>query len=157
MLTTQPNRVSALFADPFETVLRELDGKFPWGGHGNGFSQQSFAPLSMWEDESAYHIDVDVPGIALADLDVSMEQGTLTIRGERKAPDRQEFLRQERAHGQFERIIALNEWVDPGTIQAALQDGVLHLTLSKKPECQRQKIDIRYGGAPDAKRIEQAT
>lgn len=154
MLTTLPNRVSALLADPIQTVFRELDSEFPWSVDHPGTFARKVAPLSMWEDGTAFYLDVDVPGLSLADLDVSVEKGKLYIRGERKAPERPEVTHEERFFGRFERMIALNEWVDPNSIQAALSDGVLHLTLSKKPESQRQKIAIRYCDASDSKRIE---
>ena len=155
MLTTLPNRVSALLADPIQTVFREIDRDFPWYGEGSGTLSRKLAPLSMWEDGNRVHIEMDVPGIPFADLDVSLEKGRLTIRGERKTregtPTR---LHDERSFGQFERTVILNEWVDPNSIVATLNDGVLSLTLAKKPESQRQKIAIAYGGRDDAKRIE---
>lgn len=155
MLTTLPNRVSALFADPFQTVFRDFERDIPWNGSGTADVVRKIAPLSMWGDGNAVYIDMDVPGIALADLDVSVEDGKLTIRGERKTAERKsDFMHEERFFGQFERTVALNEWVDPSTIEATLSDGVLHLKLSKKPEAQRQKIAINYCADSDAKRIE---
>lgn len=155
MLTSMPDRVSALFADPLQAMFRELDRDLPWTSDGPSTWMRSFAPLSMWEDQAAYHIDVDVPGIPETDLDIALEKGKLIIRGERNVPHNREFARQERAYGRFERVIALSEWVDPSSINARLQDGVLHLTLSKKPECQRQKISITSAGA-NTKRIEES-
>lgn len=155
MLTTLPNRVSALFADPFQTVFHKFDGGFPWNNEGNGAVLRKVAPLSLWSDGNAVFIDMDVPGVALADLDVSVENGKLTIRGQRKAVERSsENVHEERFFGEFERTVALNEWVDPSTIEATLRDGVLHLKLSKKPEAQRQKVAINYGDGSDAQRIE---
>ena len=109
----------------------------------------------MWEEENSICIDMDVPGIAFADLDVSMEKGRLTIRGMRRtAKPSQERKHEERFFGQFERTVVLNEWVDPSTITATLSDGVLHLKMSKRPESQRQKIAINYNGNDESKRIE---
>lgn len=155
MLTTLPNRVSALFADPFQTLFRDFDRDIPWNGNGNGAMARKVAPLSMWEDGNSVFIEMDVPGIALADLDVSVENNQLTIRGQRRAPDRPDgVMHDERFFGQFERTVVLHEQVDPSTIQAALHDGVLSLKLSRKPEAQRQKVAIHYSGDSDAKRIE---
>lgn len=155
MLTTLPNRVSALFADPFQTVFRDFDRDFSWNGNGSAEAARKVAPLSMWSDGNAVFIDMDVPGVALADLDVSMENGKLTIRGQRKAAERSDgCMHEERFFGQFERTVALNEWVDPSTIEATLSDGVLHLKLSKRPEAQRQKVVINYCDGSDVKRIE---
>lgn len=155
MMTTLNNRVSALFADPLQTVLSEIQPEFTWNGHGNGAALTKMAPLSLWEDAQAVNLEMDVPGIALEDLDVAIHKGRLTIKGRRKAaapaPD---FTYQERYFGEFERSVMLNEWVDPTSIEATLRDGVLRLKLSKKPEAQRQKIAISYGDGADAKRIE---
>ena len=155
MLTTLPDRVSAMFADPFQTVFRNFDCEFPWNGNGTAEVVRKVAPLSMWGDGHAVFIDMDVPGIALADLDVSFEDGKLMICGQRKAAERKsDFMHEGRFFGQFERAVALHEWVDPSTIEARLSDGVLHLKLSKKPEAQRQKIAINYCDGCDAKQIE---
>ncbi|MBS0205161.1 MAG: Hsp20/alpha crystallin family protein [Planctomycetes bacterium] len=153
MLTTLPNRVSALFADPFQAVFRDFDSGYAWNGNTAGL--RKVAPLSMWADGAAVYIEMDVPGIALDDLDVSVQEGKLTIRGERKSAERPaDFMHEERFFGQFERTVMLNEWVDPATIEATLKDGVLHLKLSKRPEAQRQKIAINSANGSDAKRIE---
>ena len=113
------------------------------------------ANTERWSDGNAVFIDMDVPGIALADLDVSVENGKLTIRGQRKATERPDgYMHEERFFGQFERTVALSEWVDPSTIEATLSNGVLHLKLSKKPEAQRQKVTINCCDGSDAKRIE---
>lgn len=149
MLTTLPNRVSAMFADPIQTVFREIEREFPWTEAGD----RKAAPMSVWDDASAVYIELDVPGIALSDLDVSIEKGKLTIRGERKAPERTPgYVHEERSFGQFERNIVLSEWIDPATVEANLRDGVLCLKLAKRPEAQPQKIAIRSGD--ESKRLE---
>lgn len=155
MLTTLPNRVSALFADPFNTVFRNIDREFSPNGGVNGPIQRKVAPLSMWGDADAVHIEMDVPGIALADLSVSVENGLLMIRGRRRAIERQsETIHEERFFGEFERNVSLNDRVDPSTIEATLQDGVLHIKLSKKREAQRQQVSINYRDNAHEKLVE---
>lgn len=145
MLSTLSNRVSTLLPDPFQAVLRELDREFPWTEGANGYVARKVAPMSVWQDGSFVFAEVDVPGIALEDLDVTIENGKLTITGQRKSVERpKEFLHEERFFGKFERTVALAEWVDPNSIEAQLHDGVLSLKLSKKPEAERQKITINY-------------
>ena len=155
MMTTRPNRLSALFAAPLHSMFRELDSGTFWNnGESNALLRQ-IAPVSMWEDGDRVHIQVDVPGFDASNLDVSVHKGQLTIKGERKAGDEApEYLHQERFFGSFERTVALAEWVDPNSIEANLRDGVLHLQLSKKPEAKCQRIAINYGLDTDAKRIE---
>jgi len=149
MLTTQPNRVSAMFADPIQAVFREFERDFPWTENG----ERKAAPMSVWDDASAVYIEMDVPGIALEDLDLSVEKDKLTIRGERKVPQRSPgYLHEERCFGQFERNIMLNEWVDSSNVEASLHDGVLCLKLAKRPEAQPRKVAIRNGA--DSKRLE---
>lgn len=153
MLMTLPNRVSALFADPIQTVFRDFDREFALSRNGHGSYAGKFAPLTMWEDGVAVYVEMDVPGIAPADLNVYVENGKLFIRAERKAGERSsEFVHEERYFGAFERTIALSEWVDPTTIEATLQNGVLHLKLDKKPESRRQKISVNLADG-EAKRI----
>ena len=157
MMTTLHNRVSALFADPLQTVLSEIQPEFSWNGHSNGkgAALRAMAPLSLWEDAQAVYLEVDVPGIALEDLDVAIHKGRLTVKGQRKAAaPAPEFSYQERYFGEFERTVMLDEWVDPTSIEATLRDGVLHLKLSKKPEAQPQKIAIRNSEGDEVKRIE---
>lgn len=155
MMTTLHNRVSALFADPFRTVLSELQPEFSWSSNGHGAPLQKMAPLSLWDDAQAVYLEMDVPGIALEDLDVAIHKGRLTIKGQRKAAvPTPEFSYHERCFGEFERSVMLDESVDPSSIEATLRDGVLNLKLSKRPEAQRQKIAISYCDGSDVKRIE---
>jgi HSP20 family molecular chaperone IbpA len=154
MMTTLPNRLSALFADPLHSMIRELDSGSPWHANGTSGLLRQVAPLSMWEDGDRIHIQLDVPGFEASNLDVSVHKGQLTIKGERKIGDQPPtYLHQERFFGSFERSVALAEWVDPSNIEATLRDGVLHLTLSKKPEAKCQRVAINCNGS-DAKRIE---
>ncbi|MBM4077239.1 MAG: Hsp20/alpha crystallin family protein, partial [Planctomycetes bacterium] len=75
MLTTLPNRVSALFADPLHTVLRELDRDLTWNGNGPNCQSRKVAPMSMWSDNNSVFIELDVPGISISELQVSVENG----------------------------------------------------------------------------------
>jgi HSP20 family protein len=131
-------------------VFRELERDFPWSEGGS----RKVGPMSVWDDASTVYVQMDVPGLVLEDLQVTIDKGRLTICGERKAPERSpEYLHEERCFGQFERSVMLSEWVDASTVDATLSDGVLCLKLAKRPEARPQKIAIRTGGA-DAQRLE---
>jgi HSP20 family protein len=146
MLTRLPNRVSALFADPIHSVIRDLDRTLARNG-GYEAGVRKAAPMSVWSDGNAVYVEVDVPGIARDNLDVSLENGQLTIRGQRKASERNaENHHEERFFGEFERHVALSDAVDPDSIEAQLRDGVLQIKVSKKTAAQRQKVAIQYGG-----------
>ena len=147
MLTRLPNRVSALFADPIHSVIRDLDRTLARNGGYQESGARKAAPMSVWSDGSAVYVEIDVPGIARDDLDVSLENGQLTIRGQRKAAERNsEHLHEERFFGEFERHVTLSDAVDPESIEANLRDGVLQIKVSKKTTAQRQKVAIQYGG-----------
>lgn len=146
MMTTLNNRVSALFADPLHSVLRGFDRDFSWSGEPNGAAIQKLAPMSLWEDDSSVYIEVDVPGLTIADLDVTIEKGKLRIFGQRRAVDRPSpTFHEERYFGQFERYVSLNDWVDANSIEASLQNGVLCIKFSKRPEQQRKTVTIAAG------------
>ena len=146
MMTTLHNRVPALFADPLRSVLREFDRDFGWTGEANGTHAQKLAPMSLWEDDSSIYVEMDVPGLTSENLDVTIEKGKLRISGQRPATDRPGGTYHEERHfGQFERYVALSDFVDPNSIDASLQNGVLCIKFAKRPEQQRQKVTIHNG------------
>ena len=126
----QRKRVNArwgtLLSDPFEAVRREIESQF----NGNGQARPTrnefhrYGALSCWEDEGHYFLQMDVPGLKIEDLDVSLEKGQLTIRGERKSPEHgQKTWYDERAYGSFQRTVMLTEAVDAGSIDK-MQTGM---------------------------------
>ena len=156
MMTTLNNRVSALFADPLRSVLREFDPAFYLNGGSHGIATQKLAPMSLWEDDNSSYIEMDVPGLTIENLDVTIEKGKLRICGQRPAVERPNgTFHEERHFGQFERYVALSDWVDPNSIDASLNNGVLCIKFAKKPEQQRQKVTIT-GGDSAIKKIESA-
>lgn len=101
-----------------------------------------FAPASVWEEDSAYHVQLDVPGVAKEDVELTFDKGKLTISVERKAPEDKGRHYEERTYGRAVREIALSSKVDPESITAELSDGVLHVTVTKAPEAQPRRIDV---------------
>ena len=91
-----------------------------------------------------FHIEVDAPGVAKDDVELTFDKGSLQITLERKAPegDRTNW-HNERGYGKVSRSVSLPEIVDPETISAELTNGVLHVTIQKLPEAQPKKIDVR--------------
>jgi HSP20 family protein len=152
MMTTLNNRVSALFADPLQTLFSELQS--PTFRQGNGHSPRSIAPLSIWDEADSVCVEMDVPGLTQEDLEIALHKRCLTIKGQRKAPSPStDFRYQERQFGGFERSVMLGEWVDPSRVDADLRDGVLHLKLAKKAEAQPQKISIKTGTDENTNRL----
>jgi HSP20 family protein len=97
-----------------------------------------FTPsVDVVEDDQKLELYADLPGVKQEDLDIQVEKDVLTIRGERK------LARQgERVAGAFSRAFTLPKHVDVEKIAASLKDGVLTLTLPKRPEAQPRQIKI---------------
>lgn len=106
---------------------------------------EEFPPVNLWVGENSVAVTAELPGIASEDVDLTVRENTLTIRGERKPePDDEKFVwhRRERAHGSFSRTLQLPFRVDPDQVEARFADGVLEIELHR-PEADRpKKIEI---------------
>ena len=102
------------------------------------------APASIWEADGTFHIDLDAPGVAKEDVELTFDKGVLQITLDRKAPegDRTNW-HNERGFGRVRRSISLPDTVDPESIAAELTNGVLHVTVTKLPEAQPKRIDVK--------------
>ena len=130
------NRVNNLF--------REMnDGDSP-------LTTASFVPaVDIYEDSKKVVLKLEVPGIEEKDLDIRVENNTLTVKGERKFEKEEKeenFHRIERRYGTFYRAFTLPSTVDSEHVQASYQNGILKLELSKKPEAQPKQIKVNVGG-----------
>jgi len=114
-------------------------------------SATSFVPaVDVYEDAQKVVLKLEVPGIEEKDLDIRVEDHTLTVKGERKfeAEEKEEnFHRIERRFGSFVRAFTLPLTVDTESVQASYTAGVLKLELTKKPEAQPKQIKINVDGA----------
>jgi HSP20 family protein len=110
----------------------------------------SFAPpVDIYEDAKKVVLKLEVPGIDQKDLDIRVENHTLTVKGERKfeaEEKEQNFHRIERRYGSFFRAFTLPSTVDTESVQATYNAGVLKLELAKKPEAQPRQIKVNVGG-----------
>lgn len=103
------------------------------------------APIAVWEDEQNFYVEVELAGVPLEAIDVSVHERQLLLAYERQLPAGREFTYNERPYGRFERRLALPKTVDVDSIQAEMRQGVLHLTLAKMREAQPRKIAIQAG------------
>ena len=102
------------------------------------------APVSIWEAENMFHVEADAPGVTKEDVEITFDKGTLQVSLERKAPEGERTnWHNERGYGKVSRSFSLPDTVDPNTITAELTNGVLHVTITKLPEAQPKKIDVR--------------
>ncbi len=137
--------------DPFREVVALQNRMNSLFGNLNNESENplttaSFVPaVDVYEDEKKVVLKLEVPGIEEKDLDVSVENNTLTVKGERKFEKEEKeenFHRIERRYGSFYRAFSLPTTVDTENIAAKYDAGVLKLELTKKPEAQPKQIKV---------------
>jgi HSP20 family protein len=123
---------------------RLFDGLFDDGVFGFGFRvEESAVPISLWHDDDHIYVEVDLPGMTDQDFEVTVHNGVLSIRGERKLEQGRKYVYNGRTWGRFERAITLPDEVDADAVQAELSQGVLRLTLPKRPETKPRKITLK--------------
>jgi HSP20 family protein len=134
--------------DPFR-VMRELMRWDPFSEMAPIASEAAFAPaFEVKETQDAFVFKADMPGIQEKDLEVKLTQNRLSISGKReqeKSEKGETFYTYERSYGSFARAFTLPEGVDGENIKAELKEGVLTLTLPKRPELQPKKIAVKAG------------
>jgi HSP20 family protein len=89
-------------------------------------------PVALWEDHDHIYLEADLPGVNEEDVDVSVEDSKLFIRGERNPEECRGYLFDGRSYGRFERVISLPEPVDSGQVEVWLNRGVLSIALCKR-------------------------
>jgi HSP20 family protein len=117
---------------------------------GSGTATAWAPALDISERKDAYLVTVELPGIELDDLDITMEDGLLTIQGERQfayESSEQQFHRVERRYGAFRRSITLPAQVQAEQIEASFENGVLQIVVPKMEEAKPKRIQVRPGRA----------
>jgi HSP20 family protein len=118
---------------------------------GSPLTTASFVPaVDVYEDAQKVVLKLEVPGIEEKDLDIRVENNTLTVKGERKFEKEEKeenFHRIERRYGSFFRAFALPNTINAETVQASYNAGVLKLELAKKAEAQPKQIKINVAQA----------
>jgi HSP20 family protein len=119
---------------------------------GNEEGDQSDVVTSQWtprvdirEEADRFVIQADIPGVDPKDIEIQMEKGVLTLKGERNAETAKEtdkYNRVERTHGVFHRRFALPDSANPDGITAAGRNGVLEIVIPKRPETAARRIQI---------------
>jgi HSP20 family protein len=107
-------------------------------------------PVDIYEDEHKLVLKIEIPGMRLEDLDVRLENNTLTVKGERSFQTEgkeENFHRVERRYGSFYRAFTIPNTVDPESIKAEYDAGVLRLELQKKPESKPKQIKVNVAPA----------
>jgi len=141
--------------DPFRELgtlqdrMNRLFQDFTPGREDELMATGSFVPpVDVYEDEHAITLKLEVPGVDQKDIDVRLENNTLTVRGERKFEKEEKeenFHRIERRYGSFSRSFTLPNTVDPEQCNAEFQNGVLVIRLAKRAEAKPKQIKVNIG------------
>jgi HSP20 family protein len=137
----------------FATLQDRLNRLFQssFGDNENALNTSSFSPaVDVYEDEHTVNLKLEVPGIDEKDLDIRVENNTLTVQGERKFEKEEKeenFRRVERQYGSFTRSFTLPQTVDAENVSANYDKGVLKISLPKKAEAKPKQIKVNVGGA----------
>ncbi|MCY3790891.1 MAG: Hsp20/alpha crystallin family protein [Gemmatimonadetes bacterium] len=111
----------------------------------------AFSPrIDVKEDDASYEISAELPGLEEKDIEITVDDGTLVLRGEKsdaKEEKEGKFFRQERIYGRFERAFHLPDGVQDDAIEAQFKNGVLTLHLPKKEEAKKvvRQVEVKTG------------
>lgn len=140
--------------DPFremrslqERMSRLFESSFGRPSHAEGLLTDGWFPaVDIHEDGNNIYLKAEIPGVRKDDLNISLDNNILTIKGEKKQEsevNEENYHRMERYYGSFSRSFTLPASVDSAKVAAVYKDGILTLTLPKKEEAKPKKIDVK--------------
>jgi HSP20 family protein len=127
---------------------REIDRLFSEFAQGVGPSgMPNIIPnIEISETNKAIEISAEMPGLERKDVDISIDDDTLTIRGEKKVEEGQKdknVQHSERSYGVFLRVLQLPPGIDPSSVQATMSNGVLKVVIPKPAKSEPKKIEVK--------------
>ena len=147
---------------PFTSLFRDDYADRDWNslffGGLPSRAPASFTPaVDVVEQDNAYVLRAEIPGIAPNEIDVQVENDVLTLRGERKQENQEErdgYRRVERSYGSFSRTFVLPKGTNVEAIEARAEHGVLSISIPKVQTASARKVEVKGGGLVEkAKKI----
>lgn len=136
--------------DPFREFadVQKVFQNYPTVAKGSDTAISTFTPVvNTREGEFAYHIDVDLPGVKKEDISIDIDDGKLTISGERNIKEEvkeEDYYKVETSFGKFQRMFTIPEGIDSENITASTENGVLEVIIPKlEKEKNKKKIEIK--------------
>ena len=127
--------------------LFDTDGDLSVGTGSSALVAPQWAPaVDIKEEANRYVIYADLPGVAMNDVEVTLEKGVLTLKGERSSETKEEgdgYVRVERTRGSFYRRFSLPESADAERVQAKGKDGVLEIVIPKREQELPRKVAVQ--------------
>ncbi|OAA30951.1 heat-shock protein Hsp20 [Kosmotoga arenicorallina S304] len=141
--------LSSIFK-PFEELHREIDKLFDDAFKGLSIrpeDRENFIPaVDVYETDDAIFLEMEVPGIKKGDLKIKLEDGVLSITGEKKYEKKEKSRNYhliERGYGSFNRAFRLPDSIDTTKVKANYDNGVLKIELPKKEEAKKEAVEIK--------------
>lgn len=143
-MVMQHFRVSPLSGLRLE-MDRVFDRMFSGGTHGLPAWEHAYPALNAWEEDAAFVVQAEVPGMEMPNLDISLKGDQLSLRGRMDSggPDDAAWHRRERTTGEFERVITLPVQTSEEAVEATLEAGVLTIRLPKAAKVLPRKIEVK--------------
>lgn len=142
--------------DPFGDIAnlqRDMNEMMGWAFGPARRTGNLLPPIDAFRTDEALVVTIELPGVRPDDVEVTVEDGVLTLRGERRADEKvtqEQWVRRERAYGSFERSFTLPDGVNPDMITASFENGLLELRIPHPPEKAPRRISIAGGEGQDA-------
>ena len=140
LIRYQPINLFDNFNDDINRYLGNIRSK------GAANQEHNWAPaVDIREEENRYLLSADIPGVERENIEITLEDGVLTLKGERtgeSGTNGKQYRRKERVHGTFMRQFTLPETVDTQNISATVKDGVLDVVIPKQAKLQPTRITI---------------
>lgn len=141
----QPFREIGLLQDEMNKLF-DFSLSRAFAGDRDSLFQNNWNPaIDIYESDDNFLVKADLPGMEKKDIDISIHDGTLTIKGEKKLENEykdKSYVRAERYHGSFTRSIDFPSDVESDKIKASYKDGVLELLIPKKEEAKPKQIKV---------------
>lgn len=141
MMRQRPESLFDMMEDLWRTPFRAL-GNFPFEG-------EEYPSIDVSESDKTITVSAELPGVAPDDIEVTVNRGRLTIKGEKKFEDEEKkdnYHRIERSYGSFQRTVALPSDVDDQHIKATFKSGVLKLEIPKSTTSKTVKVKVESKG-----------
>jgi HSP20 family protein len=126
-------------AAPFDDLLNQVFGDLRLA---QGFASHDWPHIDVQENETEFRVSVDLPGVTQDNIELGFQDDMLTLKARRETAGSGSALYSTRWNGSVERVVAIGPDVDADRISASLKNGVLTISLPKKPERQPRRIQI---------------
>mgnify|MGYP001031072168 FL=1 len=131
-----------------ERLRREMNRLFrDWPSESRWSAAPSYPAMNVWTDEDSAIVTAELPGVNLDNIDISVENDVLTLRGERQRDEEEgvTYHRRERRYGSFVRTFQMPFRVDAEQVDATFKNGVLNIVLPRAEEDKPKRITVKAG------------